>query len=713
MKVLIVDDEQSFLDLTKMFLEKEVDSLEVDTVQSAKRGLEKLENGNYQAVVSDYKMPEMDGLDFLENVREGIESDIPFIIFTGEGREEVAIEALNLGANRYLQKGGEPKSQYGMLSSAIIQEVNRHQAEEKSKRVLRKYGELFNSLNDSVFVHDLDGNFLEVNETAIDRLGYSRDELMSMGLEDIDSPVFSERAGERIEEIKEGKELVFESRHLTKDGEKIPVEISSNLITHQGSTAVLSVARDITDRKKAKERFKKLYETAPDPVFFIDNDGVIKETNNAFSQLLGYDEEEVVGESIEEAIFLTEEGQKEAMDKFKRRMSGEDVPVYTLEFEHRDGDILLMEINASLMHRERDLAGEIVIARNVTGREKTKDELRDSIKEYRKIIDSSIEPVILSSPESGKIIDVNKTASDLLSMEKEEIVGKHQWQLHPEDEEYSWKEFFEDQDWNRDDRDNGLKSFHIVSSDGDRIPVEVGMTVINLGGRKIVYSVYRDISRRKEIEKRSEYIQSFLRHDLQNEALAIRGFLSLFKEKDLPEDQEEYIDNATRSVQSILDLVEKMKALKGVDGIDEIQKMDLDNVLDSAVNIHEERAQTQGIKIEMDCAASDVEGGELLEEVFSNLVRNSIQHSDCDTIRIKTRKEGEKIIASVEDDGHGIPDDKKNEIFQKPWKATEKDSGLGLFLTKEIVKAYGGEIELEESELGGAKFSVRLNKAGG
>ena len=81
-------------------------------------GLRKLNNGNYDVVVSDYEMPQKDGLQFLKELREQ-KYEIPFILFTGKGREEVAIKALNLGADAYINKQGNPETVYGELAHSI------------------------------------------------------------------------------------------------------------------------------------------------------------------------------------------------------------------------------------------------------------------------------------------------------------------------------------------------------------------------------------------------------------------------------------------------------------------------------------------------------------------------------------------------------------------------------------------------------------------
>ncbi len=115
-KILHVDDEPDFLALTKAFLERECANFSVDTATSVEEGIEMLKNGKYDVVVSDYQMPGMDGLDFLRNLQQN-GSAIAFIIFTG--REEVVMEALNRGANGYLQKGGDITSMYGTLAQVI------------------------------------------------------------------------------------------------------------------------------------------------------------------------------------------------------------------------------------------------------------------------------------------------------------------------------------------------------------------------------------------------------------------------------------------------------------------------------------------------------------------------------------------------------------------------------------------------------------------
>ncbi len=122
MKVLIVDDDPLFLELSKTFLEIFHD-INSDTVESAGEALEKLEEDSYDVVVADYDMPFMDGITFLRIIRNK-RIDIPFILFTGIEEKEIMIRAIENGAHSFIQKTGDPKAQYLELSKRILQITN-------------------------------------------------------------------------------------------------------------------------------------------------------------------------------------------------------------------------------------------------------------------------------------------------------------------------------------------------------------------------------------------------------------------------------------------------------------------------------------------------------------------------------------------------------------------------------------------------------------
>ncbi|MEI6796953.1 MAG: response regulator, partial [Methanomassiliicoccales archaeon] len=127
-RVLVVDDEPSICVVSKGFLEESKD-IEVEIAYSASKARTALDHGHFDAIVCDYQMPDEDGIQFLKWLRwKGLR--IPFIIFTCRGMEEVVIEALNNGADSYLQKGGESRTQYVELECRIRAAVQQHRREE-------------------------------------------------------------------------------------------------------------------------------------------------------------------------------------------------------------------------------------------------------------------------------------------------------------------------------------------------------------------------------------------------------------------------------------------------------------------------------------------------------------------------------------------------------------------------------------------------------
>ncbi len=143
-KVLLVDDEPALLEITELYLESRND-LDVDTAPSAREAMEKRKVGEYDAIVSDYQMPGMDGIEFLRAIRESGD-EIPFILFTGRGREEVVIEALNIGADFYLMKGGEAKAQFAELHNMIIKVVQGKKTKEEKERLFHELSDLYKEL---------------------------------------------------------------------------------------------------------------------------------------------------------------------------------------------------------------------------------------------------------------------------------------------------------------------------------------------------------------------------------------------------------------------------------------------------------------------------------------------------------------------------------------------------------------------------------------
>ena len=137
------------------------------------------------------------------------------------------------------------------------QVAERKQAEEKLRASEQKYRDLVNGMNDTVWVIDFDTTIMDVNDAATRVLGYTREELLSMTVSDIDAGINPEQIRQLVVSISGDQIQVFETRHTAKDASIIPVEVSSSLVSYREKTAILSIARDITERKRAEEQLRE------------------------------------------------------------------------------------------------------------------------------------------------------------------------------------------------------------------------------------------------------------------------------------------------------------------------------------------------------------------------------------------------------------------------------------------------------------------------
>ena len=179
LRVLYVDDEPGLLEIGKYFLEANGEFV-VDTLSSAKEALEHLQKVRSEAIISDYKMPDMDGIQFLVEVRTKFGS-IPYILFTGRGREEIVIQAINSGADFYVQKGGQPEAQFTELAHKVRSAVIRHRTEKLARDTERRLSDIINFLPDATFAIDMAGKVIAWNRAVEELTGVPASDMLGKG----------------------------------------------------------------------------------------------------------------------------------------------------------------------------------------------------------------------------------------------------------------------------------------------------------------------------------------------------------------------------------------------------------------------------------------------------------------------------------------------------------------------------------------------------
>lgn len=295
--ILLVADDPALLEEARLFFEQ-AGEFHIAPARSGTEALTQLDSRRFDAIVSEYQVPGMDGIALLREVRER-DTAIPFILFTGKGREEVVIEAINNGADFYLEKGGDPRAQFTILRQKIQQAVRRRDAEEavaqRTEELRRAYGELsaadaalrekyrilmeqlaalqgneekyrnlFESESDAIFLIDnRTGNILEANNAASLLYGYSREELLRMKNTDLSAEP------EQTTLVTQETPLIYDQvitvpcrLHRKRDGTIVPVEITGRFFAWQGRPVHIAAIRDISGRYRVEESIKQQKERA-------------------------------------------------------------------------------------------------------------------------------------------------------------------------------------------------------------------------------------------------------------------------------------------------------------------------------------------------------------------------------------------------------------------------------------------------------------------
>jgi len=256
-RVLYVDDDLALLEVTRIFLEK-TGEFKVDTVLSVKDAREALTKESYDIVVSDYQMPEMNGITFLKQLRhQG--NTIPFIIFTGRGQENVVIEALNAGADFYIQKGVDPKVQFADLVNKIRQAVRRSTAESSLKESEEKFRNVVEDQTEIISRFTPDGTFLFVNDAFCRYFNVQREEILCSRFEIQVPPEDQALVESNLRSLtREHPIATIQHRIIMTDGVRRWQQRNDRAIFDDTGTLVeyQSVGRDITDLKLAEEALK-------------------------------------------------------------------------------------------------------------------------------------------------------------------------------------------------------------------------------------------------------------------------------------------------------------------------------------------------------------------------------------------------------------------------------------------------------------------------
>ncbi len=313
-----------------------------------------------------------------------------------------------------------------LLVSHVPEQIRTETAYEESER---RYRLLFDQSSDAIFIHDMDGHFLDVNDVAVQRLGYSRETLLSMTPMDIDAPDYALQVPERLADLRETGHCFFETVHVTRAGLHIPTELSCRVIDYEGSATILSIARDITDRKRKEDRlrqnearFRLLAENMPVLVNAVDRDGRFVFWNRKCETVTGYAKEEIIDDPGAMARLYPDPDYREAL---KRDWEASDYGYIDKETTLTARDGTLRHILWSNLPADLAYAPGVswAVGVDITGLRRSEAALREN-REHLATTLRSIGDAVIAVDIGGRIVSMNPVAETLTGWAESEVRGR-------------------------------------------------------------------------------------------------------------------------------------------------------------------------------------------------------------------------------------------------------------------------------------------------
>ena len=404
-RVLYVDDDVSQLFLMKELLPIYDQKIIVESVSNPLDVALKLTKKRYDCLICDYRMPELNGIELAAKIRE--QSTIPIILYTGQGSEEVAEKAFEVGITDYFRK--EPNQEHIQVLANKIREIV------DKKRIEQIYSRVVRDSRDSIIIV-IDGDLVFYNQAFMGLIGATNlKRIKNTSYLSLFSDQEAKQYKQNMKKLVRGERKFIISEYKIRKGKRtITVEINITLIDYLGEKAFLLIIRDLSERKKlektirrSENRYRSLLELAPDGIMTINLKGIVTWINPAYTQITGFTEEEIVGKNAW-SIKAVKSGDAGTYFKaFFDIIKGKAVSPIEFQWINKEGETGWGEGRASLLKNENRPTEVLVILRDITDRKRLENDLLNYNHELEVLVNERAQQLI----ESERMVAVGAIAS--------------------------------------------------------------------------------------------------------------------------------------------------------------------------------------------------------------------------------------------------------------------------------------------------------------